>query len=195
MDYKIVLCGDGYVGKTALRRRYMGVGFNPSYFMTLGADLSLQSISLPNRSGKIIPHKFQIWDLTGQHSFKSVRPMYYSGANSAIIVYDVTQPSSFQNVINWVSEVKDHANEFLVSIILLANKIDLKDQADAPVGEKEGKGLSEELSTKIFNDRIKIHFMETSAKTGENVDQAFMKIVEETHKLIKSSEKREIEEI
>lgn len=191
MDYKIVLCGDGYVGKTALRRRYMGVGFNPSYFMTLGADLSLQSISLPGRSGKIIPHKFQIWDLTGQQSFKSVRPMYYSGANSALVVYDVTRPSSFQNVINWVSEIQENAKEFLVSLILIANKIDLKSQSDSFISEEEGKNLAEELSTKIFKDELKIHFMETSAKTGVNVDQAFERIVEETHKLVLLDEKQE----
>ncbi|MHA1983687.1 MAG: Rab family GTPase [Candidatus Hodarchaeales archaeon] len=184
MEYKIVLCGDGYVGKTALRRQYMGLGFSESYFMTLGADLSLQDLDLPDPEGNIIPHKFQIWDLTGQPTFTSVRPMYYKGAHAAIVVYDVSLKSSFENVINWVSEIEKYAKEYLVSIILLANKMDLKEKVPNSVSFKEGSKLAEKISSEIFDGRRIVHFMETSAKTGENVNQAFLKIIDETFNLL-----------
>jgi small GTP-binding protein len=184
MEYKIVLCGDGYVGKTALRRNYMGQGFSESYFMTLGADLSLQDINFPDNSGNIIPNKFAIWDLTGQPTFTSVRPVYYKGAHAAILVYDVTLKTSFDNIMYWVQEIEKYAREYLVAIILLANKIDLKDQKPDSIDYKQGVKLAKKISKEMFDGQFTVHFMETSAKTGENVDKAFLKIIEETYKLL-----------
>jgi small GTP-binding protein len=176
--YKLALCGDGAVGKTSLRRKYMGLGFSSSYLMTLGADFSVQPISFVNPTGDTISVKLQIWDLAGQQTFSSVRPMYYQGINSAILVYDCTKRSTFENIFYWVEEIKRHAIRHLNSIILLANKKDLRNEMI--VSSEEGKILAKEIADD-FNGKFKIHFFETSAKTGENVDQAFKKIAEDVH--------------
>ncbi|OLS25062.1 MAG: GTPase KRas precursor [Candidatus Heimdallarchaeota archaeon LC_3] len=176
--YKLALCGDGAVGKTSLRLKYMGLGFSSSYLMTLGADFSIQPISFVNPTGDTISAKFQIWDLAGQQTFANVRPMYYLGIHSAILVYDCTRRSTFENIFYWIEEIKQHATRHLLSIILLANKKDLRNEII--ISSEEGKSRAKEISDD-FDGKYKIHFFETSAKTGENVDQAFMKIAEDTH--------------
>ena len=140
--------------------------------MTLGTEFRIKRVG---------NHVIQIWDLAGQPIFSSVRSTYYVGALGAILVYDITQPTSFSNVINWVREICKHTNQNFVSIIVLANKIDLKSENPNSIDYSDGKALIEEISSKELNESIEVHFMETSAKTGENVSKAFDTIIEITY--------------
>ena len=91
---KLVLAGDGAVGKTTLRRRYLGEGFQSSYMMTIGADFAVKRVDIGGRQ-----ITFQIWDLAGQQSFKLVRGSFYSGAFAALLCFDLTNQVSFDNLV------------------------------------------------------------------------------------------------
>ena len=97
---KIALIGDGAVGKTALRERFMGKEFTGDYVMTIGADFCIKTIDV---SGKTF--KFQIWDLAGQPRFDAVRDLYYSGCLGALVIFDLTRPDSYVHLTNWVQEL------------------------------------------------------------------------------------------
>ena len=177
MVYKVVLCGDGAVGKTALRLRYMGRGFQSKYMMTIGADFALKEISVQDATGVKTSHKFQIWDLAGQQSFSAVRPLYYLGSHGAMILYDVTRLSTFENVYNWIEEIFKGVKK-KIPIVLIANKIDLRRQSDMAIKTEEGRELARKISDEYFEGKLRVPYIETSAKTGENVDEAFSKMAE-----------------
>ena len=122
---KIVLCGDGAVGKTSLRRAYLGQEFNSNYLETLGADFATKIIKiLYNEEEYQI--KYLIWDLAGQPNFNAVRTNYFKGSHAILIIYDVTNRKSYENVINWIHEIKKSlSGEGIPPISLLGNKIDL----------------------------------------------------------------------
>ncbi|MHA1451066.1 MAG: GTP-binding protein, partial [Candidatus Hodarchaeales archaeon] len=103
---KIALIGDGAVGKTALRERFIGREFKANYLMTIGADFATYKTTV---DGKEI--KFQIWDLAGQQRFESVRTLYYRGTMGALMVYDVTRAETFQNTPKWIEECFKHSGK------------------------------------------------------------------------------------
>lgn len=170
---KVVLLGDGAVGKTALRERFLGKGFASNYLMTIGADFAVKQLDL---EGKTI--KFQIWDLAGQERFGSVRSLYYSGSHGALMVFDVTRADTFANLLaGWLDEITKHVKSGRIPIILLGNKTDLRDPNDAShITAESGKKLAEELANKYYEEDRKVLYLETSAKTGVNVQQAFVEL-------------------
>jgi len=163
--FKIVLIGDGGVGKTTLRRRWMGEGFATSYILTVGADFAVKTLNTPY--GHEV--KFQIWDLGGQPHFKEVRKTFYAGTAGALVVYDVADRKSYNNVFGWIEEMLKHVNK-KVPIVLVGNKIDLRDSVPDAITTEEGIKLRKEIIEKYG---LEVLFIETSAKTGENVDRAF----------------------
>ncbi|MHA1722323.1 MAG: Rab family GTPase [Candidatus Baldrarchaeia archaeon] len=172
--FKVVLIGDGGVGKTALRRKFMGEGFDTAYIMTIGADFAIKSLDLFDS----IQVKFQIWDLAGQPHFKAVREAFYKGTSGALLVYDVTRRNTFKNTVFWMEELIKNVRR--VPIVLIGNKIDLRPAADAPpdprrswISNEEGQILKRYLEERFD---VPVVFIETSAKTGENVDLAFHKL-------------------
>ena len=169
--FKVVLIGDGGVGKTALRKKFMGEGFSGAYIMTIGADFAIKSIKLTDDAQV----KFQIWDLAGQPHFKAVREAFYKGTSGALLVYDVMRRNTFKNTVFWMEELIKNVGR--IPVILIGNKIDLRPMADAPpdprrswVSNEEGQILKRYLEERFD---VPIVFIETSAKTGENVDLAF----------------------
>ncbi|OLS23921.1 MAG: Transforming protein p29 precursor [Candidatus Heimdallarchaeota archaeon LC_3] len=167
---KICLLGDGAVGKTALRENYLGKNFSSAYLMTIGADYAVAKVELSNK--KIA--KFQIWDLAGQERFNSVRSLYYAGSHGAIMIFDVTRQYTFTNLEGWLKELKKNLRSGLVPIILLGNKIDLRDIEDSNhLVYTQGVQLAKKLSESYSGESFSIKYMETSAKTGENVKKAF----------------------
>ena len=120
---KIILIGDGAVGKTSIRRQYLGEGFKSDYQMTIGADLATKNSSLIYAGGKQI--KFLIWDLAGQPRFENVRKAYFMAAVGALVVFDATRQESFTNIVKWMNELWRNNGRGPVPLIVLANKIDL----------------------------------------------------------------------
>jgi len=165
---KITLLGDAAVGKTALRNRFMGNSFSSRYMVTMGADVSSKIVDIGKE--KI---KFQIWDLAGEARFDMVRGMYCKGATGGILVFDVTRRESYENVVSWVKELWNNNDIGRVPMIVLGNKIDLRDKFPKGVASEDGQELTRALSEACSDIGITVNYLETSAKTGENVDQAF----------------------
>ncbi|MHA1983724.1 MAG: GTP-binding protein [Candidatus Hodarchaeales archaeon] len=181
--FKIVICGDGAVGKTTLRLKYMGRGFQAKYMMTIGADFALKEISVTDSSGNPRTYKFQLWQLAGQQNFSSVRPLYYMGSNGAMLVFDITRLSTFENVLSWAKEIVKGVQKEVFPLMLIANKIDLREQSDIAITTEEGRELAKHISDEAFDGLIEIPYIETSAKTGENVEEAFLKIADLTYRM------------
>ncbi len=169
MDFmaKLLLIGDGAVGKTSLRKRYLGHGFNASHLMTIGADFASKTIVLD--SG--IKFVAQIWDLAGQEQFASVRQRFFLGASAVMLVFDVTNRDTFFNIPNWLQELFSATNNAKVPIILVGNKVDLEDHRVVRKEDAE-KYLQLLRSSPFFSD-IPMAYIETSAKDGTNVEDAF----------------------
>lgn len=131
--------------------------YTESYISTIGVDFKIRTIEL---DGKTI--KLQIWDTAGQERFRTITSSYYRGAHGIIVVYDVTDNESFNNVKQWLHEIDRYACEN-VNKLLVGNKSDLA--AKRVVSTEQGKEFAESLG---------IEFLETSAKTSTNVEQAFL---------------------
>ena len=158
--WKIVLVGDGAVGKTSLRKQYLGQGFDTDYLSTMGADFALHDTTIENTQ-----IRWQIWDLAGQPVFKDVVRAYYTKIFGGVLVYDVTRRQTFENVEKWLNDMWSHSGrEKNVPVVLIANKVDLREEGAETVSTDEGKKLSGSLG---------IPFIETSAKSGDGVDAAF----------------------
>ena len=155
--YKIVLLGDSAVGKSCLASRFIGQDFLEFQEPTIGAAFLTKSMIFNDDQ-----FKFDIWDTAGQERYRSLAPMYYRGAHVAIVVYDITDLSSFNSAKVWIEEIKRRTDESLI-LLLLGNKKDL---------EKRRK-VSCELVNDYVNDSKNITHLETSAKTNENIDNLF----------------------
>ncbi|OLS27883.1 MAG: GTPase KRas precursor [Candidatus Heimdallarchaeota archaeon LC_3] len=165
---KIVLAGDGGVGKTALRERYLGRGFQSKYMMTIGADFALKETTI---DGKSI--KFQIWDLAGQQRFNAVRSVYYLGCLGGLLLFDVTRKESFEACAAWVKEIWTNNGKGTIPLVLLGNKSDLRDAHPDSISPEVAQRYADKLSEQAKQYGFGIHYMDTSAKTGLNVGEAF----------------------
>lgn len=160
--YKNLLIGDSGVGKSCLLLRFADDTYTESYISTIGVDFKIRTIEL---DGKTI--KLQIWDTAGQERFRTITSSYYRGAHGIIIVYDVTDQESFNNVKSWLQEIDRFASEHVCKL-LVGNKNDMTSK----------KVVSTETA-KEFADSLGIKFLETSAKTAENVEAAFLAMAAE----------------
>lgn len=161
--FKVVLMGEGSVGKTSIRSKFMGVGFKSEYIKTIGADFASKAIIV----GENKVH-FQIWDLAGQKMYRHVRSSFYSGCKCGFLVFDLTQPETLDSLETWVEEAIEHSGGFVKIFIILGNKVDLKDQVKV-------KQVDIDKLVKKFNELkdISVAYLTTSAKTGENINEAF----------------------
>ena len=119
--------------------------------------------------------KFQIWDLAGQQRFEMVRAAFYNGTVGGVLVYDITRPDSFENTIKWLLELGKNSNlrGNPPPVVLLGNKVDLREKVDNSVSKEQGQLLAKTLPQYYCNNRFQIPFFETSAVNGQNVDVAF----------------------
>ena len=169
---KVILVGDGAVGKTSIRRQYLGEGFRSDYQMTIGADLAKKESSVLYSGGRQI--KYIIWDLAGQPRFESVRKAYYTSAMGALVVFDTTRVDSFQNIVLWMNEFWKNNGQGPVPLIILGNKADLRNAVSSSVSDRKAQQFASILSQVAEKHRgFKIHYLPTSAKTGLNIDLAF----------------------
>ncbi|XP_066575711.1 ras-related protein Rab-10 [Amia ocellicauda] len=159
---KIILVGDSLVGKTCILQRYIDHNFNHSYVSTIGIDFKVKTLHV---NGKFI--KLQIWDTAGQERFHTISTRYFRGAHGLLIIYDITNVLSFDNVVWWMKDVDVNAGEN-VDRIILGNKCDLEDKR--VISKEKGQQLAWEHGVKFF---------ETSAKDNINIEQAFSILVED----------------
>jgi len=166
-DYliKLLLIGDSGVGKSCLLLRFSDDSFTPSFITTIGIDFKIRTIDL---EGKRI--KLQIWDTAGQERFRTITTAYYRGAMGILLVYDVTDEKSFNNIRNWIRNIEQHATES-VNKILIGNKCDMVEKK--VVDSARGKALADEYGIK---------FLETSAKNSINVEEAFITLAKDIKK-------------
>jgi len=160
--FKLLLIGDSGVGKSCLLLRFADHTYTESYISTIGVDFKIRTIDL---DGKTI--KLQIWDTAGQERFRTITSSYYRGAHGIIVVYDVTDAESFNNVKQWLNEIDRYACEN-VNKLLVGNKADLVQKKTVDFD-----------TAKAFADKLDIPFLETSAKQGSNVEKAFLTMAAE----------------
>jgi small GTP-binding protein len=167
---KIVVVGDSGVGKTNLIRRFIQDDFQSNSKATVGVEFFSKSFKMNDNVFKI-----EIWDTAGQERYKSITAAYYKGAKGGLVVYDVTSKTSFDNVDNWVSEIKEKASTDMKTM-MIGNKIDLKDERAVSTEEALEKAKLLELP-----------LMEASALDSTNVKQAFYDLLKEMYKEVKKT--------
>ncbi|XP_010682035.2 ras-related protein RABD1 [Beta vulgaris subsp. vulgaris] len=165
--FKLLLIGDSSVGKSCLLLRFADDSYVDSYISTIGVDFKIRTVELDSKTVKL-----QIWDTAGQERFRTITSSYYRGAHGIIIVYDVTEMESFNNVKQWLNEIDRYANESVCKL-LVGNKCDLVE--NKVVDTQMGQALADELG---------IPFLETSAKDAINVEQAFLTMAGEIKKKV-----------
>ena len=179
MIFKIVLIGDTSVGKTNILSKYLTDEFDAKSKATVGVEFGVKNFKIENNIVKV-----QIWDTAGEERYRSITNAYYKGAKGSLLVYDITNKKSFENVEKWISDLKANADED-ISMILLGNKTDLEDKR--VVSTEEGKNKAE-----FYN----LTFMETSALNGNNIQEAFneliMDVYKKNHELLENQAKVEI---
>eukprot|EP01087_Luapelamoeba_hula_P015337 TRINITY_DN456_c0_g1_i1.p1 TRINITY_DN456_c0_g1~~TRINITY_DN456_c0_g1_i1.p1 ORF type:complete len:205 (+),score=43.41 TRINITY_DN456_c0_g1_i1:194-808(+) len=158
--YKLLLIGDSGVGKSALLLKFTDNTFSENFISTIGVDFKIRTVNI---KGKVI--KLQIWDTAGHERFRTITGSYYRGAHGIFVVYDVTDKESFDSAAKlWISELDKHAADDVCKM-LIGTKNDL--QNERAVQTSEGKKVA---------DQCGALFLETSAKTGDGVEEAFMKL-------------------
>ncbi len=160
-QYKIILLGEGAIGKTAIRQRFVGNGFNAEYIKTVGADFSTKIINVKN-----IEIKYQIWDPAGHFEFQSRSGLFYPGCSGAILVFDLTDLDTLYKLDSWINEAIVKSKASIKTWFLVGNKCDL----ERKVEYKQVLNFAQSSLNKISPD---LHYLETSAKTGENIDKLF----------------------
>jgi small GTP-binding protein len=158
--FKSIVVGDGGVGKTALTLRFSKGFFTEDYKMTIGVDFHVKTINIDANEGPI-KAKLQIWDTGGQERFSSIRPMYYRGSLGALLIFDLTNSSSFDHLPLWIDEVRTNV-KIEIPLLLVGNKSDLMDRRAVSL---------EEINS--FTKKFNLFYMETSAKTGDGVGDCF----------------------
>jgi len=155
--FKVVILGDGGVGKTSLLNKFIEKTFEQDYKSTIGTNI--MRVDYPVMENVTVG--FALWDLAGQQFFQKVRQMYLQGCQAALFVYDVTRPETLYNLENWKNELHAVAGTDVKSL-MVGNKTDLTEERQ--VTFEEGKKVADDLG---------MSYLETSAKTGENVNHAF----------------------
>lgn len=169
---KLLLLGEQAVGKSSLIMRYTDNEFHLNIMGTGGMDLKRKKIQIENEDVKVL-----IYDTAGHERFRSIAKTQYRGSQGVIIIYDVTEKKSFDKIINWVDSIKENSDTQNVEILLVGNKIDMVNER--VVQFSEGNDLAINFG---------INFIETSAKTGENVDNAFFNIIKRIFEKEKNKE-------
>ncbi|KAL0491735.1 Ras-related protein Rab [Acrasis kona] len=175
---KLVIAGNSGCGKSCLVIRYVENTFLVDYTFTIGMDFKVKMLGRGDKNVKL-----QVWDTAGQERFRSMAGSYFRAAQGIIITFDVTNEDSFYSVNDWMRQIKEHAPEG-IKTILVGNKVDL-----------EGRVVAREQAEELV-EKLKIEsYFETSAKSGENVNEAFDTLVDYTLGILKSKYELEEEEV
>ena len=160
--FKILLVGNSSVGKSSLFLRFVDDVWNDVFVPTIGVDFKIKTLKINEQNVKL-----QIWDTAGQERFRTIISSYYKGAQGILLVFDLTEKESFESLNNWLIEIEKNANKNVIKL-LIGNKNDLEDKRVVSYNE-----------AKDFADSNGLKYVETSAKTNNNVTEAFSEIGKE----------------
>ena len=176
--FRVIIVGDTCVGKSCLLLKFTENSFKDSHDVTLGVEFGTKSISIEGR-----PIKLQIWDTSGQESFRSITRSFYRRADAVILVFDSTAEHTFKNCEHWLEEIRTNSSSD-VSIYLAGNQYDLIESgAETPV-------ISNEDIMAMVSKSNLTGYLETSAKTGLNVEQLFFNVAKEL--IVRNKDKKEV---
>jgi len=167
---KIVVVGDSGVGKTNLIKRFISNEFSENFKATIGVEFMSKTYRINKHLFKV-----EIWDTAGQERYKSITAVYYKGAKGALVVYDITDKNTFDNIDKWMLEIKDKTSKD-IKLMIIGNKIDLKDEREVKNEEAMKKAES-----------LRIPLMEASALDSTNVKEAFCDLLKEIYKDMKDN--------
>ncbi|MFX0045271.1 MAG: Rab family GTPase [Candidatus Hermodarchaeota archaeon] len=156
--FKVVMLGDGAVGKTALTTRFTQGRFEADYKRTIGSDFAIKKLEFDDLDANVT---IQVWDLAGQPRFEVVRQGFYRGARGGLLVFDVTRRRTFLNIDNWKGECFKNLG-YEIPLVVVANKVDLADSRVVPTSDG-----------REYAKKYKSLYVESSALTGENVEDAY----------------------
>ena len=156
MMAKVILIGDSSVGKTNIMSKYLKDQFMEFSKSTIGVEFSSKTFNVQGH--KI---KAQIWDTAGQEKYRSMTSTYYKGSKGAFVIYDITRKETFESVDKWINDLKLNGDPNII-VFIIGNKNDLEESREVTKDEGEEKGLS-----------FQCGFLETSALSGDNIDEAF----------------------
>jgi len=169
--FKYIIVGDTAVGKSCMLLQFTDKRFQPIHDLTIGVEFGSRTVTIENN-----PVKLQIWDTAGQEKFRSITRSYYRGTTGALLVYDITRRDTFEHLAEWLEDCRKYSNSN-ITIMLVGNKADLEEKR--VVSKEEGENFA-----KLHN----LLFLEVSAKSNLNVDDAFIKTAENIHKKAEQGE-------
>ena len=172
--FKILLIGDSGVGKSSIMTRYIDGHFSETFISTIGVDFKIRNVEV---EGKNI--KLQVWDCAGQERFRSITSSYYRGAHGVLLVYDITDRSTFESLNHWYDEVDKLCN-FSSEIFIIGNKSDMEDRK---VNYEDGEKFAESLDCR---------FTETNEKEDQNVEKIVNQMAENLYQ--KELKKKELKD-
>jgi small GTP-binding protein len=159
---KVLLTGAAAVGKTSLVQRFIKNRFAANYKLTVGVDILTKDVEF--RPGEVAT--LSIWDIGGQQRFEFIRSTFYKGAAGALLVFDLTREQTYTETRKWLTEIRQFAGED-IPFVLIGNKADLIEDVGRVIDQEEARQFAEGEGSL---------YIETSAKTGENVDEAFTEL-------------------
>jgi len=171
--FKYIIVGDTAVGKSCLLLQFTDKRFQSVHELTIGVEFGSRTINVNDSSVKL-----QIWDTAGQEKFRSITRSYYRGAAGALLVYDITRRETFDHLASWLEDCKKYSNQN-ITVMLIGNKADLADKRQVSYEEGEAFAKANGLT-----------FLETSAKTAQNVEEAFLNTAKEISEKVASGQLR-----
>ena len=164
ITYKILILGDSSVGKTAYIVRFCEEKFEEGTISTIGVDIKTKFLT---RKEKKI--NLQIWDTAGQERFRSIAKNSYKGADGIILMYDITNISTFKHIKNWITDIKSKTDKPLdkLALLIIGNKSDLE----------ENRQVNEENKNDLIKEH-KIKIIETSAKENKNINESMIELID-----------------
>jgi small GTP-binding protein len=167
--FRYIIIGDTEVGKSSILLQFTEQQFNSEHDMTIGVEMGSKTVKVGGKNVKL-----EIWDTAGQESYLAITRSYYRGADGCMLVFDLTNRKSFENLSMWLSEARQNSNNPNLVILMLGNKADLVDNRQVSYAEANS-----------FAEANALQYIEVTAKSYESVQTAFIKSAEDIHHKIR----------